>query len=92
MTVLNHFVSEVLADVDVLGTFSSTNNMVSPFDACYVVFIDQKRYCLLQFRSPKHDSFVVSCEQSSRRPPRHTVSPIGICETIKMYVLTTPIS
>ncbi len=27
-TVLNHFVSEVLADVDVLGALSSANNMV----------------------------------------------------------------
>ncbi len=39
--VLNHFVSEVLADVDVLGTFSSANNMVSTFNACSVVFINQ---------------------------------------------------
>ncbi len=41
MTILNHFVSEVLADVDVLGTFSSADDMVSPFDACCVVFIDE---------------------------------------------------
>ena len=41
MTVLNHFqvVSEVLADVDVLGTLASADDMVSPFDACRVVFI-----------------------------------------------------
>ena len=40
MAVLNHFVSEVLADIDVLGTLASADNMVSPFDACRVVFID----------------------------------------------------
>ena len=40
MTVLNHFVGEVFANVDVLGTLTSADDMVSPLDAGRVVFID----------------------------------------------------
>ena len=40
MTVLNHFVGEVFADVDVLSPLASANDMVSPFDAGRAVFID----------------------------------------------------
>ncbi len=41
VTVLDYFVCEVFADVDVLGTLASADNMVPPFDACRVVFVDR---------------------------------------------------
>ncbi len=43
LTVLNHFVSEVLADVHVLasGALASADGTVSSFDARRVVFVDR---------------------------------------------------
>ena len=40
VTILNRFVREVLANVDMLSTLSSTDDMVAPFNARIVVFID----------------------------------------------------
>ena len=39
LTILNDFVGEVLPDVDVLGTFPSSNDVVTPFDARGVVLV-----------------------------------------------------
>jgi hypothetical protein len=41
MSVLDRFMSKVLADVDVLRTFSASNDVVAPFNACIVVLIDR---------------------------------------------------
>ena len=38
--VLNSLMGKMLADVDVLGTLASADDVVSSFDACRVVFID----------------------------------------------------
>ena len=40
VSILNSLMSKMLADVDVLSTFASADNVVSPFNACCVVFID----------------------------------------------------
>ena len=40
MPILNSLMIKMLADVDVLSTLASADNVVSPFDACRVVFID----------------------------------------------------
>ncbi len=33
----NHFMSEVLADINVLGSFPSADDVISPLDACCVI-------------------------------------------------------
>ncbi len=50
LTVLNHFVSEVLADVHVLGALASraADDTVSSFDARCVVFVDRGIIALLE--------------------------------------------
>ncbi len=40
MAVLDHFMGEVLADVDVLSTLTSADYVISPFDARRIVFVD----------------------------------------------------
>ena len=50
VTVLNHFVGEVFGDVDVLSTLASADDMVSPFDAGCVVFIDWRIIVLREAR------------------------------------------
>ena len=40
VSILNHLMSKMLADVDVLSTLASADDVVSPFDARRVVFID----------------------------------------------------
>ena len=37
---LDHFMHKVLADVNVLGTLASADDVISPFDACCIVFMD----------------------------------------------------
>ncbi len=39
LTILNDFVGEVFPDVDVLGTFPSANDVVTPLDARGVVLV-----------------------------------------------------
>ncbi len=39
MTILNRFVGEVLADVNVLGPFSTADDFVASYDASVVVFV-----------------------------------------------------
>ena len=41
-TILNNLVGEVLPDVDVLGSLSSTNDVVTPLDARCVVLKDRR--------------------------------------------------
>ncbi len=43
MTILDHIMSEVLPDVNVLHTLSTTNDVVSPLDAHSVVLVHQSR-------------------------------------------------
>ncbi len=43
MTVLDHLMSEVLPDVNVLRTLSTTNDVVSPLDARGVVLVHRSR-------------------------------------------------
>ena len=43
MTVLDHLMSEVLPDINVLRTLSTTNDVVSPLDARSVVLIHRSR-------------------------------------------------
>ena len=40
MPILNSLMSQMLVDVDVLGTLASADDMVSPFDARRVVLVD----------------------------------------------------
>ncbi len=44
-TILDDFVRKVLSDVNVLGPFSSTNDVVSPLDACQVILVDWCGFC-----------------------------------------------
>ena len=41
MTILDHFMREVLPDVDVLRPFTSSDDVVAPFDAGVVVLVDR---------------------------------------------------
>ena len=47
MTVLDRLVGEVLADVNVLRTLAASDDVVAPFDARVVVFVDRRtfRWC-----------------------------------------------
>ncbi len=47
-TILDDFVSEVLPDVDVLGSFPSANDVVAPFNAGGVVLIYRGGLLLLE--------------------------------------------
>ena len=42
MTILDCLVGEVLADVNVLGSLTSPDDVVAPFDARVVVFVDRR--------------------------------------------------
>ena len=42
LAILNNLVSEVLPDVDVLGSLPSADDVVSPLDALRVVFVDRR--------------------------------------------------
>ena len=48
VSVLDHFISDVLADVNVLGTLTSADYVISPFDACCIVFVDGRFISLLK--------------------------------------------
>jgi hypothetical protein len=48
MSVLDHFMGEVLADVDVLSTLTSADYVISPFDACRIIFVDGRVIGLLK--------------------------------------------
>jgi hypothetical protein len=43
---MNHFVGEVLPDINVLGSFPTSNDGVAPFDARGVVLVDRGRSLL----------------------------------------------
>ncbi len=43
MTILDHLMSEVLPDVDVLCTLSTTSDVVSPLNARVVVLVHKSR-------------------------------------------------
>ena len=51
VTVLNHLVGGVFANVDALGTFASADDMVSPLDAGRLVFIDWRIIALWKYYS-----------------------------------------
>ena len=44
MTILDRLVGEVLPDVNVLRTLTASNNVVAPFDARIVVFVDWRPF------------------------------------------------
>lgn len=44
MTILDCLVGEVLADVNVLGALTPSDNIVAPFDARIVVFVDWRPF------------------------------------------------
>ena len=44
LTILDDFAGEVLPDVDVLGTFPSTDDIVTPLDARGAVLVSSARY------------------------------------------------
>jgi hypothetical protein len=44
VTILDCLVGEVLADVNVLRSFPSSDNVVAPFDARVVVFVDWRPF------------------------------------------------
>ena len=48
VTILNRFMCEVLPKVDVLSTLTSPDDVVAPFDARVVVFIDGRVSLLLE--------------------------------------------
>ena len=50
LTILNDFVGEVLPDVDVLGTFPSADDVVTPLDARGVVLVYWSRLLLRRCR------------------------------------------
>jgi hypothetical protein len=41
MSILNRFMGEVLPDVNMLGAFSTSNNVVAPLNASIVVLVDR---------------------------------------------------
>ena len=41
VSILDRLVGKVLSDVDVLGTFSASDNVVAPFNAGIVVLVDR---------------------------------------------------
>ncbi len=41
LAVLDGLMHKVLTEIDLLGSLSSSNHLISPFDACGVVFIDR---------------------------------------------------
>lgn len=44
VTILDCLVGEVLADVNVLRSFPSSNDVVAPFDARVIVFVDWRPF------------------------------------------------
>ena len=44
MTILDRLVGEVLADVNVLRTLAAADDVVAPFDARVVVFVDRRPF------------------------------------------------
>ena len=44
MTILDRFVGEVLPDVNVLRTLTAADDVVAPFDARVVVFVDRRPF------------------------------------------------
>ncbi len=41
MSILNHLMGEVLPDVNMLGAFSTSNNVIAPLNASTVVLVDR---------------------------------------------------
>ena len=48
MSVLNGLMRKMLADVDVLGTLSPTDDVIAPLDARSVILVDRRIFCWLK--------------------------------------------
>ncbi len=46
LAVMNGLMHKVLTEIDVLGSLSSSNHVISPLNACGVVFIDRSVWVL----------------------------------------------
>ena len=65
LAVLDHLVGEVLPDVDVLGSLTTADDVVAPFNTRRGVLVDRGNFPL-----PESKSAQKVCQVESRRPLR----------------------